>query len=152
MNMAFERLKGLTTIIMAGGRGERLFPLTRDKAKPAIVFGGRYRIIDFTLSNCLNSGIRRIYVLSQYGSLSLDIHLRLTWDMFRPDLGEFVYSVPPQQITVNRWYRGTADSIYQNLNLLEHERPARCSSSPGIMCTAWITWPCWIFISPRAPT
>jgi glucose-1-phosphate adenylyltransferase len=123
MNMGLERLKGLTTIIMAGGRGERLFPLTRDKAKPAIVFGGRYRIIDFTLSNCLNSGIRRIYVLSQYGSLSLDIHLRLTWDLFRPDLGEFVYSVPPQQITVNRWYRGTADSIYQNLNLLEHERP-----------------------------
>jgi glucose-1-phosphate adenylyltransferase len=123
MSMAFERLKSLTTIIMAGGRGERLFPLTRDKAKPAIVFGGRYRIIDFTLSNCLNSGIRRIYVLSQYGSLSLDIHLRLTWDIFRPDLGEFVYSVPPQQITVNRWYRGTADSIYQNLNLLEFERP-----------------------------
>lgn len=123
MTMAFERLKSLTTIIMAGGRGERLFPLTRDKAKPAIVFGGRYRIIDFTLSNCLNSGIRRIYVLSQYGSLSLDIHLRLTWDIFRPDLGEFIYSVPPQQITVNRWYRGTADSIYQNLNLLEYERP-----------------------------
>ncbi len=123
MNQAMEHLKGLTTIIMAGGRGERLFPLTRDKAKPAIVFGGRYRIIDFTLSNCLNSGIRRIYVLSQYGSLSLDIHLRLTWDFLRPDLGEFIYSVPPQQITVNRWYRGTADSIYQNLFLLEQERP-----------------------------
>ncbi|MFZ2088807.1 MAG: glucose-1-phosphate adenylyltransferase, partial [Desulfobaccales bacterium] len=110
-------------IIMAGGKGERLFPLTRDKAKPAIVFGGIYRIIDFTLSNCLNSGIRRIYVLSQYGSLSLDIHLRLAWDIFRPDLGEYIYSVPPQQITVNRWYRGTADSIYQNLKLLDEERP-----------------------------
>ncbi len=123
MNRAMEQLKGLTTIIMAGGKGERLSPLTRDKAKPAIVFGGMYRIIDFTLSNCLNSGIRRIYVLSQYGSLSLDIHLRLTWDIFRPDLGEFIYSVPPQQITVNRWYRGTADSIYQNLKLLDEERP-----------------------------
>jgi glucose-1-phosphate adenylyltransferase len=123
MNAALEREKQLTTIIMAGGKGERLFPLTRDKAKPAIVFGGLYRIIDFTLSNCLNSGIRRIYVLSQYGSLSLDIHLRLTWDIFRPDLGEFIYSVPPQQITVNRWYRGTADSIYQNLKLLDEERP-----------------------------
>lgn len=123
MNPVMERLKGLTTIVMAGGKGERLFPLTRDKAKPAIVFGGIYRIIDFTLSNCLNSGIRRIYVLSQYGSLSLDIHLRLTWDIFRADLGEFIYSVPPQQITVNRWYRGTADSIYQNLKLLDEERP-----------------------------
>jgi len=123
MNLPVQKLKGLTTIIMAGGRGERLFPLTRDKAKPAIVFGGTYRIIDFTLSNCLNSGIRGIYVLSQYGSFSLDIHLRLTWDLLRPDLGEFIYSVPPQQITVNRWYRGTADSIYQNLNLLEYERP-----------------------------
>ncbi|MGQ9688542.1 MAG: glucose-1-phosphate adenylyltransferase [Desulfobaccales bacterium] len=123
MKRVMERFKGLTTIIMAGGRGERLFPLTRDKAKPAIVFGGIYRIIDFTLSNCLNSGIRRIYVLSQYGSLSLDMHLRLSWDIFRPDLGEFIYSVPPQQITVNRWYRGTADSIYQNLKLLDEGRP-----------------------------
>jgi glucose-1-phosphate adenylyltransferase len=118
-----DRLKGLTTIIMAGGKGERLFPLTRDKAKPAITFGGIYRIIDFTLSNCLNSDIRRIYVLSQYGSFSLDQHLRLTWDIMHPDLGEFIYSMPPQQIMVNRWYRGTADSIYQNLTLLQEERP-----------------------------
>jgi glucose-1-phosphate adenylyltransferase len=123
MSLGTNHLRDLTTIVMAGGKGERLSPLTRDKAKPAIVFGGIYRIIDFTLSNCLNSGIRRIYVLSQYGSLSLDIHLRLTWDVFRPDLGEFIYSVPPQQITVNRWYRGTADSIYQNLKLLDEERP-----------------------------
>ena len=118
-----DPLKHLTTIVMAGGRGERLFPLTRDKAKPAIVFGGVYRIIDFTLSNCLNSGIRRIYVLSQYGSLSLDMHLKRTWDIMRPELGEFLYSVPPQQITVDRWYRGTADSIYQNLKILDEERP-----------------------------
>ncbi|MBM4293983.1 MAG: glucose-1-phosphate adenylyltransferase [Deltaproteobacteria bacterium] len=118
-----DRFKTLTTIIMAGGRGERLFPLTRDKAKPAITFGGIYRIIDFTLSNCFNSGIRRIYVLSQYGSFSLDQHLRVAWNIMHPDLGEYIYSVPPQQITVNRWYRGTADSIYQNLNLLDQERP-----------------------------
>jgi len=116
-------LKEVTTIIMAGGKGERLFPLTRDKAKPVITFGGIYRILDFTLSNCLNSGIRRIYVLSQYGSFSLDQHLRQAWDVMHPDLGEFIYSMPPQQIMVNRWYRGTADSIYQNLNLLERERP-----------------------------
>ncbi|HZE22269.1 MAG TPA: sugar phosphate nucleotidyltransferase, partial [Desulfobaccales bacterium] len=118
-----ETLKKLTTIIMAGGKGERLFPLTRDKAKPVITFGGIYRILDFTLSNCLNSGIRRIWVLSQYGSFSLDQHLRQAWDVMHPDLGEYIYSMPPQQIMVNRWYRGTADSIYQNLNLLEQERP-----------------------------
>ena len=118
-----NRLKKLTTIIMAGGKGERLFPLTRDKAKPAITFGGIYKIIDFTLSNCLNSGIRRIYVLTQYGSFSLDQHLRVAWDLMHPDLGEFIYSMPPQQIMVNRWYRGTADSIYQNLTLLQQERP-----------------------------
>jgi glucose-1-phosphate adenylyltransferase len=117
-------LKKLTTIIMAGGKGERLFPLTRDKAKPVITFGGIYRIIDFTLSNCINSGIRRIYVLSQYGSFSLDHHLKLAWDIMHPDLHEFIYSIPPQQIHVNRWYRGTADCIYQNLNLLEQERPS----------------------------
>ena len=118
-----DALKKLTTIIMAGGKGERLFPLTRDKAKPAITFGGIYKIIDFTLSNCLNSGIRRIYVLTQYGSFSLDQHLRAAWDIMHPDLGEFIYSMPPQQIMVNRWYRGTADSIYQNLTLLQQERP-----------------------------
>jgi glucose-1-phosphate adenylyltransferase len=118
-----ETLKKLTTIIMAGGKGERLFPLTRDKAKPVITFGGIYRILDFTMSNCLNSGIRRIWVLSQYGSFSLDKHLRQAWDVMHPDLGEYIYSMAPQQIMVNRWYRGTADSIYQNLNLLEQERP-----------------------------
>ncbi len=118
-----ERLEKLTTIVMAGGKGERLYPLTRDKAKPAITFGAIYRIIDFTLSNCLNSGIRRIFVLTQYGSLSLDLHLRQNWNLLRPELGEFLYSVPPQQITTNRWYRGTADSIYQNLFLLQQEQP-----------------------------
>ena len=116
-------MQKLTTIIMAGGKGERLFPLTRDKAKPVITFGGIYRIIDFTLSNCLNSGIRRIYVLTQYGSFSMDQHLRQAWDVMHPDLGEFIYSMPPQQIMVSRWYRGTADSIYQNLTLLQQERP-----------------------------
>src|SRR4030042_1399549 len=115
--------KGITPIIMAGGKGERLSPLTRDKAKPAITFGGIYRIIDFTLSNCLNPGIRRIYVLTQYGGFSLDQHLRLAWDIMHPELGEFIYSMAPQQIMVNRWYRGTADSIYQNLKLLQEERP-----------------------------
>ncbi|MBW1916655.1 MAG: glucose-1-phosphate adenylyltransferase [Deltaproteobacteria bacterium] len=118
-----QKLQHLTTLIMAGGRGERLYPLTRDKAKPAITFGGIYKIIDFTLSNCINSGIRRIYVLTQYGSLSLDQHLTLGWHILQPEMGEFIRSVPPQQVMVNRWYRGTADSIYQNINILQEERP-----------------------------
>lgn len=113
----------LTTLIMAGGRGERLFPLTRDKAKPAVTFGGIYKIIDFTLSNCINSGIRQIYVLTQYGSFSLDQHLRMAWEVVNPEMGEYIYSIPPQQVTVNRWYRGTADSIYQNISILQNERP-----------------------------
>ena len=118
-----ERPYKLTTLIMAGGRGERLFPLTREKAKPAVTFGGIYKIIDFTLSNCINSGIRQIYVLTQYGSFSLDQHLRLAWEVVNPEMNEYIYSIPPQQVTVNRWYRGTADSIYQNISILQKERP-----------------------------
>jgi glucose-1-phosphate adenylyltransferase len=118
-----DTLRKLTTLIMAGGRGERLYPLTRDKAKPAVTFGGIYKIIDFTLSNCLNSGIRRMYVLTQYGGRSLDQHLKMAWDVVKPEMGEFIYSVPPQQVMVNRWYRGTADSIYQNIQILQEERP-----------------------------
>ncbi len=117
------KTRKLTTLIMAGGRGERLFPLTRDKAKPAVTFGGIYKIIDFTLSNCINSGIRQIYVLTQYGSFSLDQHLRMAWEVVNPEMGEYIYSIPPQQVTVNRWYRGTADSIYQNISILQNERP-----------------------------
>ena len=113
----------LATLIMAGGRGERLFPLTRDTAKPAVTFGGIYKIIDFTLSNCINSGIRQIYVLTQYGSFSLDHHLRMAWEVVNPEMGEYIYSIPPQQVMVNRWYRGTADSIYQNISILQNERP-----------------------------
>ena len=116
-------MQSVLAILLAGGAGERLFPLTRKTAKPAVPFGGTYRIIDFTLSNCLNSGIRRIYVLTQYGGFSLDQHLRLAWNIMHPEMGEYIYSMPPQQITVNRWYRGTADSIFQNLNLLQMERP-----------------------------
>ena len=113
------------TLIMAGGRGERLYPLTRDRAKPAVRFGGIYRIIDFTLSNCLNSGIRQIYLLTQYNSVSLERHLKMGWNVFRHDLGEFIESMPPQYRTESRWYAGTADSIFQNINLLEEEKPER---------------------------
>ncbi|HEY3177037.1 MAG TPA: glucose-1-phosphate adenylyltransferase [Candidatus Polarisedimenticolia bacterium] len=112
------------TIILAGGQGERLYPLTRDRSKPAVPFGGIYRIIDFTLSNCLNSDLRRILVLTQYKSHSLDRHLRHAWHIFNPDLGEFLDTLPPQQRVGERWYQGTADAIYQNLFFLEDERPA----------------------------
>ena len=110
-------------MILAGGQGERLYPLTRDRAKPAVPFGGVYRIIDFTLSNCINSGLRRLHVLTQYKSISLDRHLRLGWDIFNPELGEYVNIIPPQQRTVSRWYRGTADAVYQNIYTLERTRP-----------------------------
>lgn len=113
----------LLTMIMAGGKGERLYPLTKEKAKPAVSFGGTYKIIDFTLSNCLNSGIHRIYLLTQYSNATLDKHIRLGWSMFRHEMGEFLDNIPPQKLNVDWWYRGTADSIYQNINILERERP-----------------------------
>jgi len=112
-------------IVLGGGQGERLYPLTRDRAKPAVPFGGIYRIIDFTLSNCLNSGLRRIYVLTQYRSFSLDRHLRLCWSCLHEELGEFVVPVPPQQRAGEQWYLGTADAIYQNIYTLDRERPER---------------------------
>ncbi|WP_261818079.1 glucose-1-phosphate adenylyltransferase [Vibrio gallicus] len=106
------------TVILAGGMGSRLAPLTQDRAKPAVPFGGKYRIIDFTLSNCLHSGLRRILVLTQYKSHSLQKHLRDGWSIFNPELGEYITAVPPQMRTGDNWYEGTADAIYQNLWLL----------------------------------
>jgi len=117
-------LEQTLAMILAGGVGERLYPLTKAKAKPAVPFGGIYRIIDFTLSNCLHSGIRRIFVLTQHKSLPLDRHLWLGWSsLFRTELGEFLATVPPQQRLVREWYRGTADAVFQNIDLLSHERP-----------------------------
>ncbi|MCX7803661.1 MAG: glucose-1-phosphate adenylyltransferase [Planctomycetota bacterium] len=114
------------TLILAGGQGERLYPLTRDRAKPAVPFGGIYRIIDFTLSNCLNSGVRRLYVLTQYKSFSLDRHIMLGWQVFnKPEMHEFIGILPPQQRTGGGWYLGTADAIYQNVYILEREKPDR---------------------------
>jgi len=118
-------LKGTLAVVLAGGEGQRLYPLTRDRAKPAVPFGGIYRIIDFTLSNCLNSGVRRMVVLSQYKSLSLNRHLSLGWNIFNPELGEFMEVIPPQQRTGARWYAGTADAIFQNIYTLEKIRPER---------------------------
>ncbi len=120
-----DHAAGTLVILLGGGQGERLYPLTRDRAKPAVPFGGIYRIIDLSLSNCMNSGLRRIYVLTQYKSVSLDRHLRMAWRCFNEELGEFVISMPPQQRAGARWYEGTADAIYQNIYTLEQERPDR---------------------------
>ncbi len=107
------------TMVLAGGLGERLKPLTEPRTKPSVPYGGKYRIIDFALSNCLNSGLRKIYVLTQYKSDSLNQHLYEAWNIFNPELNEFIYSVPPQQKRSNNWYLGTANAIYQNINLIK---------------------------------
>ncbi len=117
-------MKDVLAVVLAGGKGARLEPLTRDRAKPAVPFGGSYRIIDFTLSNCLNSGIRKILVLTQYKAMSLDRHVTLGWRNFLcRELGEFIDVVPPQQRIDEKWYQGTADAVYQNIYALEKERP-----------------------------
>ena len=117
-------MNDVLAVVLAGGRGERLGPLTRDRAKPAVPFGGIYRIIDFTLSNCLNSGMRRILVLTQYKAMSLDRHITLGWRHYLcRELGEFIDVVPPQQRIDEQWYQGTADAVYQNIYTLEKERP-----------------------------
>jgi len=118
-----NKLISILAMILAGGKGERLHPLTIHRAKPAVPFGGIYRIIDFTLSNCINSGVRKIAVLPQYKSLSLDKHLRLAWNFFSGELNEYIISVPPQQRVGDRWYEGTADAIYQNIYMIEKDAP-----------------------------
>ncbi len=110
-------------IILAGGVGERLFPLTKERAKPAVFFGGPYRIIDFTLSNCINSGFRRIFICTQYKSLSLNRHIRMGWNVVAEELGEFIEILPPQKRVGEHWYLGTADAVYQNLYSVTRESP-----------------------------
>ncbi|MGL6095460.1 MAG: glucose-1-phosphate adenylyltransferase [Fimbriiglobus sp.] len=111
------------TVILAGGKGTRLEPLTRDRAKPAVPFGGLYRILDFTLSNCINSGLRRVLVLTQFKSRSLDRHIRWGWNFLSTELGEGVEVLPPQQRIDETWYKGTADALYQNIYSLEKDAP-----------------------------
>ena len=110
------------TFILAGGIGSRLYPLTSKRSKPSVPFGGKYRIIDFTLTNCLHSGLRNILVLTQYKSHSLNKHLRDGWSIFNPELGEYITPVPAQMNLGENWYKGTADAIFQNLNLLERSQ------------------------------
>ena len=111
-------------VLLAGGAGERLFPLTRDRAKPAVPFGGHYRIIDITLSNCINSGLRKVYILTQYKALSLNRHIREGWTgIVAQELGEFFELLPPMQRTGSNWYMGTADAVYQNIYSIGSEQP-----------------------------
>src|SRR5215470_166336 len=107
-------MENVLAILLAGGAGERLYPLTKDTAKPAVPFGGAYRIIDFTLSNCINSDIRRIFILTQYKSLELIRHVRDGWSILSPELGEYVEIIPAMKQTGEGWYLGTADAVFQN--------------------------------------
>ncbi len=122
MNLPAE-LKKTLTFVLAGGQGERLKPLTVARAKPAVPFGGSYRIIDFTLSNCIHSGLRRIYVLTQYQAYSLEEHLRLAWNFLPRRLEQYIMPRPPQYKSSGRWYEGTADAIAHNLQLMKVEAP-----------------------------
>jgi glucose-1-phosphate adenylyltransferase len=117
-------LDDILVILLAGGVGERLSPLTRERAKPAVYFGGPYRIIDFTLSNCINSGLRRIFIATQYKSLSLSRHIRMGWNVVSEELGEFIEMLPPQKRVGEHWYLGTADAVYQNLYSIVREAPS----------------------------
>ena len=113
-------MENVLAILMAGGTGERLYPLTRETAKPAVPFGGAYRIIDFTLSNCINSDLRRILVLTQYKALDLIRHLRDGWNILSPELGEYIEVLPPmRRVSEDYWYQGTADAIFQNFQSFE---------------------------------
>ena len=109
-------------ILLAGGQGERLWPLTRDRAKPAVPFGGVYRIIDVTLSNCINSDLRRVFVLTQYKALSLNRHIRVGWSSLM-GLGDFIEILTPQMRVSTSWYLGTADAVYQNIYSIGSEEP-----------------------------
>ena len=114
---------GALAVVMAGGRGERLKDLTLHRCKPATPFGGKFRIIDFVLSNCVNSGIRQIYLMTQYKGQSLIQHVQRGWSYLRGEFGEFIDVVPAQQQVGRHWYRGTADCVYQNLDLIRALRP-----------------------------
>ncbi len=116
-------MENILAILLAGGAGERLFPLTRATAKPAVPFGGAYRIIDFTLSNCINSDIRRIIILTQYKSLELIRHVRDGWNILSPEMGEYIETIPAMKLVHEDWYKGTADAVFQNAQTIEAEGP-----------------------------
>ena len=115
--------RDVLAIVLAGGRGTRLDPLTRDRAKPAVPFGGIYRIIDFALSNCINADLRKILVLTQYKAVSLNRHIDQGWRFLCRELDEYIEVIPPQQRIAEHWYQGTADAIYQNVYTIEKAAP-----------------------------
>jgi len=117
-------MDGVLTILLAGGVGERLGPLTRENAKPALPFGGIYRLIDITLSNCINSGLMRTYILTQHKALTLNRHIRHAWQFLPPELGGFIEALPPMKRNRDSWYLGTADAVYQNVASIVEEAPA----------------------------
>jgi glucose-1-phosphate adenylyltransferase len=116
-------MENVLAILLAGGAGERLYPLTKDTAKPAVPFGGAYRIIDFTLSNCINSDVRRILILTQYKSLELIRHIRDGWNILSAEVGEYIEVLPPMKRVHEDWYQGTADAVFQNFQSIEAEAP-----------------------------
>jgi glucose-1-phosphate adenylyltransferase len=116
-------MENVLAILLAGGAGERLYPLTAETAKPAVTFGGCYRIIDFTLSNCVNSDVRRILILTQYKALDLIRHIRDGWNIFSAELGEYIEVLPPMKRVHEDWYQGTADAVFQNFQSIEAEAP-----------------------------
>jgi glucose-1-phosphate adenylyltransferase len=118
-------MENVLAILLAGGAGERLFPLTRDTAKPGVPFGGAYRIIDFTLSNCINSDVRRILILTQYKSLELIRHIRDGWNILSPELNEYIEVLPPMKRVHEDWYQGTVDAVFQNFQSIEAEAPSQ---------------------------
>src|SRR6202051_3999920 len=119
--LSMSDMRDAIRLLLAGGQGERLWPLTRDRAKPAVPFGGLYRIIDITLSNCINSNLRRVFVLTQYKALSLNRHIRAGWSPLA-GLGEYIEVLPPQMRVSQQWYQGTADAVYQNIYSIGSER------------------------------
>src|SRR6201997_3251080 len=117
-------MKDTLGVLLAGGAGERLYPLTRDRAKPAVTFGGNYRIIDITLSNCINSDLRKVYILTQYKALSLNRHIREGWGtIVASELAEFIEILPPMKRVSDNWYMGTVDAVYQNIYSIGSEQP-----------------------------
>src|ERR1700681_2382474 len=117
-------MENVLAILLAGGAGERLYRLTKDTGKPAVPFGGAYRIIDFTLSNCINSGLRRILILTQYKSLELTRHIRDGWNFLSAEVGAYIEVLPPMKRVHDDWYQGTADAVFQNFQSIEADAPA----------------------------
>src|SRR5437588_9359384 len=117
-------MKDTLGVLLDGGAGERLFPLTRDRAKSAVTFGCNYRIIDITLSNCINSDLRKVYIITQYKALSLNRHIREGWGtIVASELGEFIEILPPMKRVSENWYMGTADAVYQDIDSIGSEQP-----------------------------